>query len=817
MTPSKPQTYIADLTRLPKALRHITTMKRWVLWRWEKRVKKNGEIAWTKPPYQGRHPKLPAKSNDPNTWGTYEEALKAVAAGQADGIGFALKDSEVAAADLDHVRDAKTGELLDWARRLCVEADSLGLYREITVSGSGLRFIGLSQGTELHRKFTFNRKTGAGIELYRNTARYITISGLQEGHCDDLTGIDGYLDQLLARFDGSSPPVAASSSQGRSNASNFDFNDAGPQQQSEDYYRDLIENGAPEGERSEKFHEVVWYLASLGWSIEAIVDELAKYPDGIGLKYAARLLTEVIRSFAKWRSRRRAGAVRSSAPAGTPWPQIQIKPGELPRVVNEAEDALLLLGREIYQRGGLMVRPVLTRSLKASADRETEAWQLIQVTRPYLVESLCCAAQFQRYDKRGNKWRPVDAPDKVADAYLNRQGSWRLPLLVGVTNTPFLRVDGSICETPGYDSASHLLFKPEGERYLPVPQHPSKPDAAAALVKLRKLIATFPFVTPADMAVALVAMLTVLDRRSVTTAPLIAFTSPAAGTGKSLLVDLMSVLATGRLMPVLSQGKSEEEFEKRLGASLLAGDVCIAIDNCEAPLSGALLCQALTQGELNIRLLGYSRNVGAATNATIFATGNNLVIAGDLTRRRLLGSLDAGVERPELRSFNVDVIEQARVRRDELVVAALTILRAWHVAREAGEQLTIEPFGGFTDWSCRVREPLIWLGEADPCDTVTKVRENDPHRDLLYLVVMQWSKHLVLTNRYTVQEVIDRAINIPSFQSALLGVAEGRAGMVSNRRLGRWLKHVEGKIVSGFRLVQDGIVHGYPKWKLIHA
>jgi hypothetical protein len=47
------------------------------------------------------------------------------------------------------------------------------------------------------------------------------------------------------------------------------------------------------------------------------------------------------------------------------------------------------------------------------------------------------------------------------------------------------------------------------------------------------------------------------------TAPLIGFTAPAAGTGKSLLVDVMSVLATGRLMPVLSQGKNEEEFEKR--------------------------------------------------------------------------------------------------------------------------------------------------------------------------------------------------------------------------------------------------------------
>src|SRR5262249_28594507 len=78
----------------------------------------------------------------------------------------------------------------------------------------------------------------------------------------------------------------------------------------------------------------------------------------------------------------------------------------------------------------------------------------------------------------------------------------------------------------------------------------------------------------ADRAVALAGMLTVLDRRSMATAPLIAFTAPAAGTGKSLLVDLMSVLATGRLMPVLSQGR-KEEFEKRLGASLLARDACI--------------------------------------------------------------------------------------------------------------------------------------------------------------------------------------------------------------------------------------------------
>jgi hypothetical protein len=477
----KPHTYIADLAKLPKALEHLTRQKRWVIWRWELRKKKNGATAWTKPPYQCCNPKATAKTNDPSTWGNYDDAVAAVIAGRADGIGFMLKDSEVAAADLDHVRDAQTGELLGWAKGMCHEAEQRGLYIEVTVSGRGLRFIGLSSGDELHRKFTFNRNSGAGVELYRNCARYITISGLQQGSCEELGSIGDYFDNLLARFN--APPP---------NTNPFDFNNAGPQF---DYYRHLIENGAPEGERSEKFQEAVWHLAGSGWSIKQIIDELAKHPNGIGFKYSNRLLAEVTRSFDKWRNARQTGAMGAGATAGTPWPQIQIKAGELPRVVNEAEDALLLLGREIYQRGGLVVRPVQDPALPG----ETESWQLIPLTRPYLVETLCCAGQFSQFDRRARKWTTVDAPDKVADAYLNRRGRWKLPRLAGIVNTPFLRRDGSIHETPGYDPASELLFKPDGQTFPPIPRSPSKADAIAALKALELLIGSFPFVTAATV------------------------------------------------------------------------------------------------------------------------------------------------------------------------------------------------------------------------------------------------------------------------------------------------------------------------------
>jgi hypothetical protein len=793
----KPRTFAADISNLPKVLQPLTEDKRWVVWPWELRKSK-----WTKPPRQARNPKCNARSNDPTTWASYADAVAAVVAGNADGIGYMLQNSQIAAADLDHIRDAQTGELAGWAQRLCVEADGFGLYREVTVSGCGLRFIGLSQGGELHRRFTFNHKSGAGIELYRNTCRYITISGLQESACEDLNPIDDYLDALVARFDGQ--PTA--------NETIFDFNTAGSQK---DYYRDIIENGAPEGERSEKFQEVVWHLASSGWGIEQIVHELAKYPNGIRFKYSNRLLAEVTRSYGKWQSHRRAGAVGSGAtPITTPWPQIRITPGEIPRVVNEAEDALLLLGREIYQRGGLVVRPVLT-TFKASKQREIQGWHLVPLSRAYLVDTLTCAAQFTRYNARSKKWTTTDAPDKVAEIYLSRQGRWKLPVLSGMIHTPFLRVDGSICETPGYDSQSGLLFKPDNQGFPPIPQHPSKTDALLALDTLEQLIATLPFVADADRTVALSALLTILDRRSMIAAPMHAFTSPTAGTGKSLLVDLCAILATGRPMPVISQGRSEEELEKRLGAALLAGDTAISLDNCDQTLEGVFLCQVLTQPQLNIRVLGLSKNIETPVNATIFATGNNLTIGGDLVRRALLCSMDAGCERPELRMFNVNAIEIAQARRGELVTAALTVLRAWHVATPSNP-LNLSPFGSFEEWSHRIREPLIWLNRVDPCETLVEVRNSDPYRDLLIAVIMQWREYLSLDTRYTVQEVIGLAVNIPSFYTALINVATSRSGQsVSNIQLGRWLKRVQGKIVNGLTLLQDGNAHGYPQWKLM--
>ena len=71
----------------------------------------------------------------------YERALNAFEAGQVDGIGFCLFGTEFAAFDIDHCRDPQTGLIVPVGKEIVDRAAS---YTEITVSGTGLRVIGLA-------------------------------------------------------------------------------------------------------------------------------------------------------------------------------------------------------------------------------------------------------------------------------------------------------------------------------------------------------------------------------------------------------------------------------------------------------------------------------------------------------------------------------------------------------------------------------------------------------------------------------------------------------------------------------------------------
>ena len=216
---------------------------------------------------------------------------------------------------------------------------------------------------------------------------------------------------------------------------------------------------------------------------------------------------------------------------------------------------------------------------------------------------------------------------------------------------------------------------------------------------------------------------------------------------------------------------------------------------------------------VQVRLLGYTRNIKVPVNSAFYANGNNLEISNDLTRRTLLCQMDAGVERPELRRFKSNVLEVARDKRGALVAAILTILQAWHHGANA---IGVEPLGSFEDWSFRIRSPILWLDYEDPCASIATVRAGDPHREMLNTVLVQWEQDLGTASSFTTREVIARAIVNQDFFGALAAVAISKqSGSISNERLGRWLNKNDGKIVNKLKLSKMGIKAGYSLWQVL--
>ena len=116
-------------------------------------------------------------------------------------------------------------------------------------------------------------------------------------------------------------------------------------------WSEVIRNGARQGDRSELFQGAVWHLANNGLSIEQIVDKLAQYPNGIALKYADRLLQEVTRSYEKWK-RQQNPVERQGLPI------IRSIDGQIARMVDEAQTALIGASVPIFVRGGMLVEPI---------------------------------------------------------------------------------------------------------------------------------------------------------------------------------------------------------------------------------------------------------------------------------------------------------------------------------------------------------------------------------------------------------------------------------------------------------------------------
>lgn len=493
---------------------------------------------------------------------------------------------------------------------------------------------------------------------------------------------------------------------------------------------------------------------------------------------------------------------------------IRIRAGELPYIVDQAESALMGSREGIYQRGSMLVRVVRrdSSSVRYFKRPSPGTLSLRAVDKSYLVEAMTRAAKWERWDSRSEDWRAANCPDQVAATLLARDGRWRLPRLLGAISAPTLRPDGSVLQAPGYDVDTAMIYDPCGVEYPPISDYPTRDHGERALQVLRDAFRTFPFEAAVDEAVVLAMVLTALVRRSLPSAPLGAITAPVMASGKSLVADLISVIATGVVAPAMQYPEKDEEAQKTALAVLAAGEPVVLIDNIERPLQGDWLCSMLTNEEYTGRMLGVTQMIKVPTSTLWLATGNQLVIAGDLRTRSLLCRLDPRMERPETREFSVDIRQWMTTHRPRIVAAGLTVMRSF-IARGAGFDAPV--WGRFERWSQTVRAPLMWLGCADPVASLQSLEQDDPQRMELLQVITAWRKAMGSRDA-TVTDAITEA-GYPgneAFREALLTVAQDRGGSISSRRLGHWLKRYKDRRIGGLMFSRTGERDHVATWRV---
>jgi putative DNA primase/helicase len=439
-------------------------------------------------------------------------------------------------------------------------------------------------------------------------------------------------------------------------------------------------------------------------------------------------------------------------------PIVRWVEGELPRVVDEAE-AALLADRDIhiYQRGPMLVRVVRRPAMSVrNFKRPAGALGIVAVDRPHLIELMTRAGHFERFDARKGAYKAINCPEQVAATYMSRGGHWNVPPLLATISAPTLRPDGSVLQIPGYDRAMATWYDPGGLEFPIIPERPTFEEAEAALCALRDIFKEFPFVGDADTNVEVCGRTCTLDesvflsmllaagvRRSLDAAPLLGISAPDMQSGKSLLGSSISLTWQGIDPTVMRLPDTDEEAAKAALAFLLEGDACVMIDNIERPLEGDWLCVILTNPEYSGRLLGRTEIIKVPTSTMFVATGNHLTLQGDLRTRALLCRIDAKVANPGARVFERDLNDWIPRHRPELVAAALTIMRAWMAQPEDDRvflmrELGLQSWSRFERWSQMCRAPLVWLGCPDPALSLKLLEQADPKRIQLVQLLSGW-------------------------------------------------------------------------------
>lgn len=473
---------------------------------------------------------------------------------------------------------------------------------------------------------------------------------------------------------------------------------------------------------------------------------------------------------------------------------------------------------DTYSRRGRLVR------VRRMVDEEGRTQVVSQPLEPNaLREELSRHAEFfRRKEKgRGDEKTEVMAPtlpsSSVCDAVLSSLHWDPLPSLRGMVAQPIFRPDGTLIQTPGYDSATGLYYEPERE--VPtVDPNPSPLEVEhAKLWLLDAFLKDFPWASQADRANYIALLMTPVLRSYVGgLSPFGVVSATAPGSGKSLLAEVVPARvfrSSAHAWP-----RREEERQKVITAAFAEDSAVVVFDNVgdTDKLDSPALAKLITSWRWSDRRLGKNDELLSYVNNRLWmATGNNLSLGGDMMSRSVLVKLSPEGDPAKRGGFLLgDLLAWLHVDANVDRLRGVLMLLAIDWIR-AGAPRIDYPMRNFTHWAGALGGFLKHHKIKGFMENEAELRDSDVEAD-------DWAAFLGALHKEAAGAALTAAEIYALFTDGFGGAvgdtllpAKADGSAPTPYSLGAIMRRKKERPIGGFRIVGDRNAANKNAWKVL--
>jgi hypothetical protein len=452
---------------------------------------------------------------------------------------------------------------------------------------------------------------------------------------------------------------------------------------------------------------------------------------------------------------------------------------------NAVNESIMILRdrQEVFTFGGTLVSPVNGK--------------LVCIDRPKMKHLLGSLITFR------GKRDACDPSNDLVDGVSKIGAEKNVNPVTGFVDHPIVDPQLRMLDEPGYDRTMKVLAVFNKNAFNVDDRELTQQEVLAHFNEIYAPFTGFELGGAEDVTVLMAAVFSAVFRAMLPTCPAFGFDAPVQGSGKTLLAETISILASGSVPSTLAPGRSDydEEFRKRLFALLLKGEKVCLFDNIVGEFDSPSFAASLTSEYYEDRILQHSKTSKVLVKTLFLITGNNLRFKGDMCRRVIKCRLTPKNAKLSERKFAFDPMALATEKRNEIISSVLSLVNHW---KHCGMPKETGAMTSFTEWDTLVRQPLAYLGktcsETGLLDVleISNSQQSDASEkeDLLALLKALARRY---GGRFKASQVFKAIGNDQLLQDSLYAF-ESPERLRSSSHVGKLLKQFVDRHVDGFVL-----------------